>query len=152
MSTTEASDRHSGVDPGRDERCLVVGYDRGSSARAAVAWAARSLPARGRLIVVYACKPMHAPSLESAGERRRLAGAAIDELMLDEDALLDCDLQTEISELDPVRALSDAALRHGAEAIVLGAQEHSRLHEAIGTVTSELLKHAPVAVTVVPDP
>lgn len=152
MSAAEASDRQAGSSAARKRRCLVVGYDRGSSARAAVAWAARSLPKQGLLVVVYACKPMHAPSIESTAERRRLAGAAIDELMLDEDALLACNLETEISELDPVRALSDAALRHGAEAIVLGAQEHSRLHQAIGTVTGELLKHAPVAVTVVPNP
>lgn len=152
MSATEASDRDVGSNRARDVRCLVVGYDRGSSARAAVAWAARSLTAQGRLVVVYACKPMHAPPIESSVERRRLAGAAIDELMLDENALLGCDLQTEISGLDPVRALSDAAIRHSAEAIVLGAQEHSKLHQAIGTVTGELLKHSPVAVTVVPAP
>jgi nucleotide-binding universal stress UspA family protein len=47
-----------------------------------------------------------------------------------------------------VSALIEAAGRHGADAIVLGAQCHSALHEAIGTVTGELLKLSPVAVTV----
>ncbi|HST33720.1 MAG TPA: universal stress protein [Solirubrobacteraceae bacterium] len=137
------------------DRCLVVGYDRGESARTAVEWAARQLPADGRLVVVFAEKPLHAPQspLSSAGERRRFAGAAIDELLLEADgAVLDCEIVTEISEQDPVSALREAARRHGAEAIVLGSQQHSRVHQAIGTVTSSLLKDSPVPVTVVPSP
>ncbi len=135
------------------ERCLVVGYDRGESARAAVEWAARQLPADGRLVIVFAEKPLHVPQspLSSPAERRRFAGAAIDELLLEtEGAVLDCEISTEVSEQDPVSALREAATRHGADAIVLGSQQHSRVHQAIGTVTSELLKHSPVPVTVVP--
>jgi len=138
-----------------NDRCLVVGYDRGESARAAVEWAARQLPPDGRLVVVFAEKPLHAPQspLSSAGERRRFAGAAIDELLLETDgAVLDCEISTEISGEDPVSALREAARRHGAEAIVLGSQQHSRVHQAIGTVTSALLKDSPVPVTVVPSP
>jgi len=135
------------------DRCLVVGYDRGESARAAVEWAARQLPADGRLVVVFAERPLHAPQspFSSADERRRFAGAAIDELLLETDgAVLDCEISTEISDEDPVSALREAARRHGAEAIVLGSQQHSRVHQAIGTVTSRLLKDSPVPVTVVP--
>ncbi|MGA9313939.1 MAG: universal stress protein, partial [Solirubrobacteraceae bacterium] len=40
--------------------------------------------------------------------------------------------------------------RHRARAIVLGAKPHSRLHEAIGTVTTELLRSSPVPVITVP--
>ncbi len=137
------------------DRCLVVGYDRGESARAAVQWAARQLPPDGRLVIVFAEKPLHAPQspLSSAGERRRFAGAAIDELLLETDgSVLDCEISTEISEQDPVSALREAARRHGAQAIVLGSQQHSRVHQAIGTVTSSLLKDSPVPVTVVPSP
>lgn len=135
------------------DRCLVVGYDRGESARAAVEWAARQLPPDGRLVIVFAEKPLHAPQspLSTSGERRRFAGAAIDELLLETDgAVLDCEISTEISEQDPVSALRAAARRHGAEAIVLGSQQHSRVHQAIGTVTSGLLKDSPVPVTIVP--
>jgi nucleotide-binding universal stress UspA family protein len=136
-------------------RCLVVGYDRGEAARAAVEWAARQLAPDGRLVVVFAERPLHAPRspLSSPEERRRFAGAAIDELLLEAgEDVLDCEISTEISEQDPVSALRAAARRHGADAIVLGSQQHSRVHEAIGTVTSALLKDAPVAVTVVPCP
>ncbi len=154
MSAREATGaRESKAPNGASDRCLVVGYDRGESARAAVEWAARQLPTDGRLVVVFAEKPLHAPQspLSSAGERRRFAGAAIDELLLETDgAVLDCEISTEISEEDPVSALREAARRHSAEAIVLGSQQHSRVHQAIGTVTSGLLKDSPVPVTVVP--
>jgi len=75
----------------------------------------------------------------------------IDELFLEgEDSLFDADLVTEVSDEDPVSALTQAARRHGARAIVVGCEQHSRLHKALGTVTSELLKSSPVPVTVVP--
>jgi nucleotide-binding universal stress UspA family protein len=154
MSAREAAATRKREAPKRaSERCLVVGYDRSESARAAVEWAARQLPRDGRLVVVFAEKPLHAPQspLSSSGERRRFAGAAIDELLLETDgAVLDCEISSEISGEDPVRALREAARRHGAEAIVLGSQQHSRVHQAIGTVTSGLLKDSPVPVTVVP--
>jgi nucleotide-binding universal stress UspA family protein len=149
--TARTRERKAPERPG--DRCLVVGYDRGESARAAVEWAARQLPPDGRLVVVFAKKPLHTPRspLSSAAERRRFAGASIDELLLETDgAVLDCEIGTEISEQDPVSALRDAARRHGADAIVLGSQQHSRVHQAIGTVTSSLLKDSPVPVTVVP--
>ncbi len=151
--TAHTPNREAPERPG--ERCLVVGYDRGESARAAVEWAARQLPPDGRLVVVFAEKPLHAPQspLSSAAEHRRFAGAAIDELLLETDgAVLDCEISTEISEEDPVSALREAARRHGAEAIVLGSQQHSRVHQAIGTVTSGLLKDSRVPVTIVPSP
>lgn len=156
MSAREAAGTHERQAPKRaSERCLVVGYDRGESARAAVEWAARQLPPDGRLVVVFAEKPLHAPQspLSSAGDRRRFAGAAIDELLLETgSAVLDCEIVTEISDEDPVSALREASRRHGAEAIVLGSQQHSRVHQAIGSVTSALLKDSPVPVTVVPSP
>jgi hypothetical protein len=88
------------------ERCLVIGYDRGEAAQRAVQWAVRQLPASGRLVIVFACKGLHIPSLRGERERRRFAGAAIDELLLEADALLDREIATEISERDPVNALS----------------------------------------------
>jgi len=134
--------------------CLVVGYDGSASARAAVEWAAEVLPLAGRIVLVYSCRPLHAPSspLASAGERRRLGRAVIDELLLEGPKhLLEREVTAEISDRDPVRALTAAARRHGARGIVVGTERHSRLHKALGTVTSELLKSSPVPVTAVPN-
>lgn len=131
---------------------LVVGYDRTPSSRAAVDWAAAHAGG-GKLVLVYSLRPLHAPPspLETPEERRAFAGAAIDELMLEgKDALLDAEIEVEISDEDPVTALTGAARQHGATAIVVGCERHSRLHKAIGTVTTQLLERSPVAVTAVP--
>jgi len=135
--------------------CLVLGYDRTDSSRRAARWAASELPANGKLVIVHACRPLHAPPppLSSTQERERLGRAVIDELLLEgEDALFDVNLATEVSDDDPVTALTEAARRHGASAIVVGCEQHSRLHKALGTVTSELLKSSPIPVTAVPFP
>ncbi|HUB74012.1 MAG TPA: universal stress protein [Solirubrobacteraceae bacterium] len=133
--------------------CMVVGYDGSASARRAAGWAASSLPRRGRLVLVCSSRPLHAPAspLATAEERHRVARALFDELALEgRRELLDAIAGTEISDEDPVSALTHAAARHRASAIVVGHERHSRLHKAIGTVTSELLERSPVAVTVVP--
>jgi nucleotide-binding universal stress UspA family protein len=133
--------------------CLVLGYDRTDSSRRAVRWAASELPPNGKLVIVHACRPLHAPPppLSTSQERERLGRAVIDELLLEgEDSLFDIDIASEISDENPVTALTEAAQRHGARAIVVGCEQHSRLHKALGTVTSELLKTSPVPVTVVP--
>lgn len=135
-------------------RTLVVGYDRTPSSRAAVEWAAEHV-GDGKLVFVYSLRPLHAPPspLETAEERRAFAGAAIDELMLEgKAAVLDAEIETEISDEDPVTALTDAARRHDAAAIVVGCEQHSRLRKAIGTVTTQLLERSPVPVTAVPSP
>jgi nucleotide-binding universal stress UspA family protein len=131
----------------------VLGYDRTDSSRRAARWAANELAAGGKLVIVHACRPLHAPPppLSSTQERERLGRAVIDELLLEgEDSLFDIDIASEVSDEDPVTALTEAAQRHGARAIVVGCEQHSRLHKALGTVTSELLKSSPVPVTAVP--
>ncbi len=133
--------------------CLVLGYDRTDSSRRAARWAANELHPSGKLVIVHACRPLHAPPLplSSTQERERLGRAVIDELLLEsEDSLFDVDIVTEVSDDDPVTALTEAAQRHGARAIVVGSEQHSRLHKALGTVTSELLTSSQVPVTVVP--
>jgi len=133
--------------------CLVVGYDGGESARAAVGWAASVLPSEGRIVLVYSSRNLHGPAspLTSAAERRRLGQAVIDELLLESPKeLLDRQVAAEVSDRDPVRALTMAARRHGASGIVVGIRRHSRLRNAIGTVTGELLKASPIPVTAVP--
>src|SRR5271163_4642087 len=85
--------------------CLVLGYDRTDSARRAARWAAHELPPDGKLVIVHACRPLHAPAspLSSAQERHQLGRTMIDELFLTgEDSLLDVDIQAEISDADPV--------------------------------------------------
>lgn len=135
-------------------RCMVLGYDRSESSRHAARWAAGEVACEGgKLVIVYACRPQHMPPspLSTAGERHDAGRAVLDELMLEgDDALFDIDLETHLSDQDPATALIDAARRHDARAIVLGAKHHSHLHEAVGTVTTELLKASPVPVITVP--
>jgi nucleotide-binding universal stress UspA family protein len=132
---------------------MVLGYDRSESSRHAARRAARELASGGKLVIVYACRAQHMPPspLSTAGERHESGRAILDELVLDgDDALFDIDLVTEVSDQDPAAALIDAAQRHDASAIVLGAKPHSRMHEALGTVTTELLQTSPVPVITVP--
>jgi nucleotide-binding universal stress UspA family protein len=133
---------------------LIVGYDRTESARLAAAWAARQLQPEGKLVIVHACRPLHAqPSpLSSATERRELGRALIDELLMDTNSMLeiDIDIEAEVSDRDPVSALIEAARHHTAQGIVVGHEQHSTLHRALGTVTSELLSTSPVPVITVP--
>jgi nucleotide-binding universal stress UspA family protein len=137
-----------------DGPCLILGYDRTDSSRRAARWAASELHPNGKLVIVHACRPLHAPPppLSSTQERGRLGRAVIDELLLEgEDSLFDIDIETEVSDENPVNALTEAARRHRASAIVVGCEQHSRLHKALGTITSELLKSSPVPVTIVPN-
>ncbi|MGA2319164.1 MAG: universal stress protein [Solirubrobacteraceae bacterium] len=133
--------------------CLVLGYDRNQSSRRAVAWAVDALLPEGMLVLVHACRPLHAPPspISTADERRRLGQALIDELLLEgADSMFDLEIRTEVSDEDPVKALTDAARRHHARAIVVGHEAHSRLHRTLGTVTSELLNASQTPVVVVP--
>lgn len=135
----------------RMSTCLVLGYDRTESSRLAADWAVKQLLPDGKLVIVHSNRPLHAPVVESAEERQRLGRALVDELLLEGgDSMFDVDVEVEIVDTDPVSAVCDAAMRYGAEAIVLGSEHHSRLHTALGTVTVELLKRSPVPVVVVP--
>lgn len=139
------------ADGGR--RCLAVGYDRSDSARRAASWAAAQLQPDGKLVIVHALRPLHAPAtpLASSRERLQLGRAVVDELLLEsEDSMRDLELATEVLDEDPVSALIDSARRHDADAIVVGSERHSRLHKALGVVTSELLTSSPVPVIAVP--
>jgi nucleotide-binding universal stress UspA family protein len=133
--------------------CLVLGYHKTDSARLALRWAVKQLLPEGKLVIVHSCRPLHASprALWSAEERQRLGRALVDKLLLEgEESLFDLDVEVEVLDSDPVSALRDAAVRHGAEAIVVGSEHHSRLLRAIGTVTADLLAESPVPVVVVP--
>jgi nucleotide-binding universal stress UspA family protein len=151
MNTTTNTTAALGTNP---LRTIVLGYDRTDSARLAARWAAHQLLPNGKLVIVHACRPLHAPPspFSSAQERRDFGRALIDELLMEgSDSLFDVDLEIEVSDRDPVSALIDAAQRHDARAIVLGSERHSRFHRALGTVISELLKTSPVPVVTVPE-
>jgi nucleotide-binding universal stress UspA family protein len=132
--------------------CVVVGYNGSESSRAAVRWAASSLPADGRLVLVHACRPLHRPTpLGPAMSRLRFGQALFDELTLEgEDEFLALAAHTEVSDEDPVHALLSAVARHGADSIVVGCASHGALQNALGTITSELLAQSTVPVTAVP--
>lgn len=137
----------------RSGRCLALGFDRNESSRRAAEWAARDLLPEGKLVFVHACRPLHAPPspLSTTSEREQLGKAIIDEFLLEgENSLRDLELAVEILDTDPVSALIDAAGRHKADAIVVGTELHSRVHRAIGVVTTELLQRSPVPVIAVP--
>jgi nucleotide-binding universal stress UspA family protein len=143
----------SHAEDNRGMRCMVLGYDRSEGARVAARWAVDELLPDGKLVIVHAGRPLHAPPslLSSATERAQLGRAITDELLLGgEDRLRDLELAVEVLDEDPVSALIDAAQRHRAHAIVLGSKAHSRLHRALGVVTDELLSRSPVPVIAVP--
>jgi len=132
---------------------MAVGYDRNDGARRAASWAAAQLQPDGKLVIVHALRPLHAPPspLASHKERVELGRAVVDELLLEgEDSMRDLELATEVLDEDPVSALIDAAVRHGADAIVIGSEHHSPLHNALGVVTSKLIASSPVPVIAVP--
>jgi len=134
-------------------RCLAVGYDRKEGSRRAVSWAAAQLQPDGKLVIVHAGKPLHAPAspLSTHTERDELGRAMIDELLLEgDDSLRDLELAAEILDRDPVSALIEAATRHGASAIVVGHERHSTLHRAVGGLTSQLLDASPLPVIAIP--
>jgi nucleotide-binding universal stress UspA family protein len=152
-TTKQQTPAEARAHPGGAVPCLVLGYDRTASARKAVSWAVGELLPNGKLVIVHASRPLHAPPmpLRTPRERALLSRALIDELLLEgEDALYDIQITTEVSDNDPVTALLDAAERHRAQAIVVGSEPHSRLHKALGTVSTELLRRSPVPIITVP--
>jgi len=53
-----------GIDMQRREPggpCLILGYDGCESARRAVSWATSEMTGDGELVIVRACRPLHAP-------------------------------------------------------------------------------------------
>jgi nucleotide-binding universal stress UspA family protein len=137
----------------QEQRCLVVGYDRSDGSRHAIEWAVSELAPGDKLVITHACRALHAPAspMSSSHERVSLGRAMVDELLLEgEDRMRDLELATEVLDEDPVLALTHAAARHNARAIVLGCEPHSRLYKALGSVTSELLGSSTIPVIAVP--
>jgi len=131
----------------------VAGHQRSEAAVGAIRWAAERLGEGGKLVVVHACRPLHAPPspLLSREERLALGRAEMDELLLEEAETLEgLELATEVLDEDPVSALLGAVTRHGADAIVVGSEHRSAARRALGVVTTELLSRSPVPVFAIP--
>jgi nucleotide-binding universal stress UspA family protein len=134
---------------------MVVGCDRSPSSRVAAEWAARQMRGVGTVVLVHACRPLMRPpaALSTPEERIEVGHAVLDEMLMEAGAaLLDVDLELEVLDEDPVRAMLESVSAHAAEAIAIGSEHRSRVRSAIGTVTEELLKAAVVPVIAVPEP
>jgi nucleotide-binding universal stress UspA family protein len=147
--------KESGPVQGDAAPCLVVGYDGSPEARHAAAWAARRAAPDGMLVLVHASRPrrLWLPSaiLATAFERRDRGRALLDELFMDGDeALLKVRVETKVVDDDPAHALIEAAHNHGAREIVVGSHHRSRLDPVYGDIAAELVRTAPVPVSVVP--
>ncbi|HEV7162583.1 MAG TPA: hypothetical protein VGN25_04940 [Solirubrobacteraceae bacterium] len=61
------------------DRCMVLGYDRSDDSRAAARWAVSELLPDGKLVIVHADRPLHAPPspLSNANERAELGRAIV---------------------------------------------------------------------------
>jgi nucleotide-binding universal stress UspA family protein len=151
---SESTRRPHGAVP-RERRCMVVGCDRSPSSRVAAEWAARQMRGVGTVVLVHACRPLMLPpaALSTPEERIEIGHAVIDEMLMEAGAaLLDVDLEIEVLDEDPVRALLESVSARTAEAIAIGSEHGSRLRSAIGTITEGLLKAAVVPVIAVPEP
>lgn len=107
--------------------CTLVGYDGSAGARDALHWALAHDGAARPLVV-------------AAGGRTALAAALLDELVLEDDALLDADFSTRPIDGHTGPALADAAERENAQAVVIGRGPHAH----------EIVEHARRPVIVVP--
>jgi nucleotide-binding universal stress UspA family protein len=139
--------------PVRGER-VVVGVDGSARSRTALRWAADEARARdAALDVVHAAQPgllvappaMSALSHVTAVEQ---AGRALLDEALAASGLADTRVETHLSQDNPARALIERAA--GAGLVVVGTRGRGRIAGALlGSVSRQLLHHAPCPVVVV---
>ncbi len=143
--------------------CIVVGYDGSPEARHAARWAARRAGPHGRLVLIHASRPaerwwpvgvvrsMAGRILQIGSLRRDRGRALIAELSMDaDDALLDVPTEAHVVDDMPANALLEAARSHNAHEIVVGSHHGSRAGALHGDVAAELVRSAPVPVSVIP--
>jgi nucleotide-binding universal stress UspA family protein len=125
------------------DRAIVVGHDGSPGATRALWWAASTLPADGRLVVVHAEHPA-APAPALARCRSRIDAA----LRQDDDGALD-GVVLEVRHIGglPADALRDAADDVGADSIIVG-RHHAGSYA--GTTVRHLLDVTDRPVTVGP--
>jgi nucleotide-binding universal stress UspA family protein len=123
----------------------VVGYDGSEGARRALHWALGH-PRDGReLVVAVAARDRAGTSLPSplglsGHDREALAKAILDELVLEDEAVLEAEFSTVVVDGHPGEALRAVADRVDAQEVVIGAGAHAE----------EIVEHADRPVIVVP--
>jgi len=86
---------------------------------------------------------------------RRVAVEAGEHALAEADALLtraDIEHETEIASGEPAHTLIDLIDNYGCEAVVMGAHGQGQGTAPFGSVAHEVLRHAPVPVTIVRAP
>jgi nucleotide-binding universal stress UspA family protein len=139
--------------PVRGER-VVAGIDGSARSRTALRWAADEARARDAVLdVVHAAQPglLVAPAAMSALSHvaavEQVGRAVLDEA-LDDPALAGTRIETHLSQGSPARALIERAA--GAGLVVVGTRGRGRVTGALlGSVSRQLLHHAPCPVVVV---
>ncbi len=131
------------------ERCVVVGYDGSSDARAAVTWAAKAALALGvRLRVVHAVGLLEHAGMAGHGH---VDGDVA--LKIAADAGLDPgDVEWRVVDGDPCTALLRMADPPQTTVLLVVGSRGAGAHAGtlLGSTSLELAEHAPVPVTIVP--
>ena len=132
---------------------LVVGYDGSDGGRAALKAAADLASALGdevHVVMAYDVKRVGGEVADYARALRERAERVV-ELARDQAAGLGFQIETEIVEEDPAKALVDTADRLSARLIVVGTRGESPLRGAfVGSTPHKLLQVAGRPVLVVP--
>lgn len=133
---------------------VVVGYDGSAAARCAVAYAVW-LAGGGRVVLVHAheAAPSRATShwrelldADQEAGRRAMLEAAPEEVPALRDAAWEARLETGA----PAHAIAQVAREVDAVAIVVGSRGFVSGVDRLGSVSSELVRHADRPVTVIP--
>ena len=143
------------MSPRRKGRRVVVGYDGSDGARRAVEHAAEWAGSTGTVYVVYAYGPppdwLGSPYYARVLDDHRGHGRAmLDELALDDDALLETNFELELLDGPPADALKRVAKTRRADLIVVGSRGLGRVRGALGSVSQQLLHEADRPVLVIP--
>lgn len=134
---------------------LIVGYDGSETALAALTYAARRARSGGRLIIVNAYAPPSSWFGAASYQRPDDAQSATEHghTVLDEispDLIAGIEVDRENVRASPPRAILDAARRHDADEIVVGAHGRWPMRPGLGSVASAVVSQARVPVVVVP--
>lgn len=142
-------------------RTIVVGVDESHGARKALAWALDEAQAHGaRIRLVHAFQPVSGYYPHSAVEGQHLRAGIEEETRQAAEAFvadLLVEAQTGEVEVEPIitrgrasEALLEAA--QGADIVVVGSRGHGGFAGLLlGSVSQQVVHHAPCPVVVVPD-
>jgi nucleotide-binding universal stress UspA family protein len=152
-TSTEQTAQTAASEATRGRRITVVGYDGSAEARAAVAVALERSGEDDVIVVVHATPPAAGWLGTPDHGRFVIATQRVGQALLDEVRPLadhtDAQVDFELMEGPPAKALMRvAAVRQAAE-IVIGSRGHGRVRSAIGSVSHELLREADRPVLII---